>query len=174
MTEEGMMPQGGEKEEITQEEVAQTEEVQEEKKVFPEEYVKELRREAARYRAERNELKEKLEQALKEAEEAKGNSSSASVELQEARIKIGIYDELYKRGVLHVGAAFKLCDISDLEFSEEGFPTPDSIKKVVDAAEKEYPWLFSAGIPAPGVRVEQNESALTFDSWIRQNLKNRR
>ncbi len=122
---------------------------------FDAEYVKKLRGEAAEYRKKLRELEqvvkqhndeklsetERLQQRLAELER---EQAQYQAERQERTVKYEIMLAANKLGIVDADAAYKLVDLAQVEYAEDG--TPKNLDKVLANLVKARPYL--AGAPS--------------------------
>lgn len=112
----------------------QAEQTIEEPKVFPQEYVKELRTEAAKYRLQAKEVKQELELTKKQIEELKQQLENLNKEKEIQLLKNELKDKVYDTEV-----ALKLIDSSMFD-ENKNFLFENFANK--------YPYLVKASIPS--------------------------
>lgn len=121
---------------IAQEEqnLAQAEQVQEEQKAFPAEYVKELRTEAAKYRIQAKEFKQELELTKKQIEELQKQLENFKTEKELELLKTQLKDKVHDTEV-----ALKLIDNSMFD---------ENKNFLFEQFANRYPYLVKASVPA--------------------------
>jgi len=140
--------------EITEKDATSADQVSEEER-FDAEYVKGLRREAAEYRKRLRELETKVkadeDAKLTEAErlqhrlaELERQQAEYERERQERTLKYEIMLAANKLGIVDADAAYKLVDLAQVEYAEDG--TPKNLDKVLANLVKARPYL--AGAPS--------------------------
>lgn len=156
---------------IAQEEqnLVQEEQVQEEQKAFPAEYVKELRTEAAKYRMQAKEVKQELELTKKQIEELKQQLENINREKEVQLLKNELKDKVHDTEV-----ALKLIDNSMFD---------ENKNFLFEKFANKYPYLIKASVPA--VQKTQSEmlnlEAITWQevtelakndpSWFQKNYQ---
>lgn len=145
---------------MSEETEVQTTEV---KKTFDEGYVGELRKEAAGYRVERNDLKKQvealtgeiqgfkdqnkteLEKITERAATAERALADKDREIAEAQMRTNITSVASRLNIVDPDAAYKLLDMSLID------DDPKSVKKALESLVKEKPFLLKvSGPPSPG------------------------
>lgn len=155
-------------------------------KTFTEEYVKELRAEAAAHRAEKQKAKadnEALMAKLKEFEdaqltaeeklsrefdEAKTKASTYEQKLQETELKYQLAVAAREANITDVKAALKLADRELIEYDSSGSIT--NLPDVIESLRTEYPSLFNKGASAPHTGVTNPAKAPAAKQWTREEI----
>lgn len=151
-----------------------------EAKVFDEDYVKKLRREAAASRRALKELeawKQEREQAdLSDLDRARAENEAARAQLEALqkqirgeRLQNAVMSSASKAGVVDPEAAFRLLDLDAIEYDESG--TPSNLDSVVKQLIKSRPYLKpqpSAGNPASPGRGREAQQKTSDQDLHRQ------
>jgi small-conductance mechanosensitive channel len=126
---------------------------------FDAEYVRKLRSEAAEYRNRLRELegKVKAEEEAKMTEQEKLQRRLAELERKEAEyqqvlqartLEYEVKLQASKLGVVDPDAAYRLLDVKQIEFDDDGKPT--NLEKVLKDLVAKKPYLVSSGgVPSP-------------------------
>lgn len=138
---------------------------------FDAEYVRRLRAEAAEYRKKMREL----EQTVKQHEESKLSENEKlqkklaelereqalwQRERQERTLKYETMLAASKLGVVDPDAAYKLLDLADIEFDEDG--SPKNVEKVLRGLIAKRPYLVGAAGGSPTNPARSTASPTTF------------
>lgn len=162
------------------------EETKVEPKSFTEDYVKELRAEAAAHRAEKQKQKaenEALLARLKEFEdaklteqerltrdfdEAKTKASSFETKLREAELRAELALAAREANIVDLKAALKLADRELIEYTSSG--SISNMDVVIESLRNEYPSLFNKAASAPNTGVTNPAKAPAAKKWTREDI----
>lgn len=149
--------------------LVQAEQVQEEEKMFPAEYVKELRTEAAKYRVQAKEFKQELELTKKQIEELQKQLENMKTEKELELLKTHLQDKVHDTEV-----ALKLIDSSMFD-EKKNF--------LFEQFANKYPYLVKASVPAVQKTQAENlslenmtwqevtERAKSDPNWFQKNYQ---
>jgi len=137
-----------------------------EPKTFDEEYVKELRGDAAKHRVEKQKFAKQVEDLTVQVKKFKDadktelervNEEKARLEreveerdrmLTEMSVKAAVVGTASQMGIKYPEAAYKLLDLSDIEV-EDGAANAKDVQKALDKLVREYPEIMKSGQPPP-------------------------
>lgn len=157
-----------------------------EPKSFTEDYVKELRAEAAAHRAEKQKQKaenEALLARLKEFEDAKlteqerltrdfdevkTKATGFESKLREAELRAELALAAREANIVDLKAALKLADRELIEYDTSGSIT--NMSDVIDSLRNEYPSLFNKAASAPNTGVTNPAKAPAVKKWTREDI----
>jgi len=156
-TNAGQVPVTNENELDTQNQEQETQQAQEQEaqeQQFDAAYVRKLRAEAAENRKRLRELEAKVkadedaklteqERLQKRIAELEKKDSEYQQTLQERTVRYEVMLTANKLGIVDPDAAFRLLDISSLEFDEDG--KPNNIEKVLKKLVSDKPYLIGSG-----------------------------
>lgn len=141
-------------------------------------YVQSLRKEAAEYRRRMRELQQKLkereEAELSEQErlqhrltEYEARVAELERDRQERTLKYEVMLAARAKGVQDVDAAYKLLDLTSIEFDEDGRPV--NIDQALDALLQARPWLKGQTLPPVSPTNPPRGRRLTLDEIKRMS-----
>lgn len=156
-TNAGQVPVTNENELDTQNQEQETQQAQEQEaqeQQFDAAYVRKLRAEAAENRKRLRELEAKVkadedaklteqERLQKRIAELEKKDSEYQQTLQERTVRYEVMLTANKLGIVDPDAAFRLLDVSSLEFDEDG--KPNNIEKVLKKLVSDKPYLIGSG-----------------------------
>jgi hypothetical protein len=125
---------------------------------FDAEYVRKLRAEAAEYRKRLRELENKVkaEEEAKLSEQERLQKRLAELERKEAEYQMVLQARTLeyevkllasRLGVVDPEAAYRLLDLKQVEFDEDGRPA--NLEKVLKDLVAKKPYLVASGVPSP-------------------------
>lgn len=133
---------------------------------YSEDYVKDLRKEAATYRTKASDAQKQLDTVLTELNTLKSEQKATKTQ---AAFTVAATEA----GAVYPDPIFAL--VSDkIKTDEAGTPDAESLKTVLEDTKKAYPALFKA-TPVNGKQVDagakgDSPKAVDFNAFIRQNL----
>lgn len=146
--------------------------------------LKEVRAEAAKYRTAQRDLEARLkkydddklsdtDRLSKAAQESEKKAFEAESRLQEALLRIAVEREARKLNVVDEDAAYRLLDISTVEYDDQG--KPRNVESLLKTLVKDKPYLIKAATPPPGdVNSQQGRgSAPADDQAVIADVKKR-
>jgi len=157
--------------EVTEKDAASAGQEPEEER-FDAEYVRGLRREAAEYRKRLRELEAKVkadeDAKLTEAErlqnrlaELERQQAEYERERQERTLKYEIMLAANKLGIVDADAAYKLLDLAQVEYADDG--TPKNLDRVLASLVKARPYLVGGG-SGTSTTNPARQATLTMDT----------
>ena len=136
---------------------------------YSEEYVKDLRKEAATYRTKVNDVQKQLDTVLTELNGIKLKQKANKV--KEAFSKAAV-----EAGAIYPDPVYALVTESDLKVNEAGEPDAEALKSVITNLQKTYPALFKPVKPAKPGKIDAGSGGnntpptADFNTWIRQSM----
>lgn len=122
--------------------------------------IRDLRSEAAGYRTKAKEFEDKIsaeeraklskeEQLQAERDEARKQAQAADKRAKDMALKSAFVTAATKHGIVHIEDAFKLADLSKIEFDPES-GDPKGVEDAVKAIAKDKPFLLASGASGGG------------------------
>ena len=139
-----------------------------------EDVVARLKGEAAKYRRQLRDLEAKVqseqdgklgetERLTKKLAQYESTVNDLERTLQDLRLQHGVTSVASKLGIIDPDAAYKLLDLTEVEFDEAGNPTKDSLEGALKRLVKERPYLsqrasvVAAGAGSPAKSEDMND-----------------
>lgn len=135
---------------------------------YSQEYVADLRKEAATYRTKANDAQKQLEAAL-------GELNTIKAEQKATQVKAAFAEAANEAGALYPDPIFALVSERIKVDDATGLPEPENLKTVLAEVQKSYPGLFKQPARTPtgkdiGAGAKGDAPAGDFNTWVRQNL----
>ena len=104
----------------------------------------ELRQEAARYRRSYREERQAREELARRVAELEAQLLAAQEERQQALVRASVDRAAVRLGIVDPDAAYRLLDLAQLEFDEQGRPT--NVERLLEQLVRERPYLRAQAV----------------------------
>lgn len=145
-------------------------------------YVKDLRKESAKYRLKAKELEEKLreyeerdlselEKLKKRAEEAEQQAMSLKSSIEQREVRYALTLEATRMNFHDPADAFNNVNVADLDFDEDGTPTRKSVQKALKTLAEQKPYLVKETVAGSADGGARGAGPASFDSRVAEEEK---